>query len=85
MTRNSERPFAGQKAKQSEIAGIPTRLIVGVVVAALALWFLLANLNNVKIQFWVFTVEAPLWIALAATLLIGAVLGYLLKGRRESR
>lgn len=85
MTRNSERRFAGQKTKQSEIAGIPTRLIVGVVVAALALWFLLANLNNVKIQFWVFTVEAPLWIALAATLLIGAVLGYLFKGRRESR
>ncbi|MFF7638341.1 LapA family protein [Kitasatospora sp. NPDC008050] len=84
MTRKSDSSFAGQK-RQGDIAGIPTRLIAGVVLFALALWFLLANLNNVKIQFWVFTVTAPLWIALAATLLIGGVIGYLFKGRREGR
>ncbi|MGF1425904.1 LapA family protein [Kitasatospora sp. LaBMicrA B282] len=85
MTRNSQRPFAGQKTKQSEIGGIPTRVIAGAALLVLALWFLLANLNTVKIQFWVFTVTAPLWIALAATLLIGMVLGYLFKGRRDNR
>ncbi|MBB4921860.1 LapA family protein [Kitasatospora kifunensis] len=83
MTRKSG-SFAGQN-RQGDIAGIPTKLIVGVVLFALALWFLLANLNSVKIQFWVFTVTAPLWIALAATLLIGAVIGYLFKDRREGR
>ncbi|WP_035851547.1 LapA family protein [Kitasatospora azatica] len=84
MTKNPDSSFSGRK-RPSDIAGIPTRVVVGVVVGALALWFLLANLERVKIQFWVFTVTAPLWIALAATLLIGAVLGYLFKGRRDNR
>ncbi|MEV4615349.1 LapA family protein [Kitasatospora sp. NPDC049258] len=68
--------------KRGEIAGIPTRVIAIVVITALALWFLFANLDRVKIQFWVFTVTAPLWIALLATLLVGAALGWLAKGRR---
>ncbi|GAA1273758.1 hypothetical protein GCM10009665_71750 [Kitasatospora nipponensis] len=84
MTKNPNgSSFSGRK--KSEIAGVPTRVVVGVVVAALALWFLLANLDKVKIQFWVFTVTAPLWIALTATLAAGAVLGYLFKGRRENQ
>lgn len=84
MTKNpGSSSFSGQK--KSEIAGIPTRAVVIVAVAGLALWFLLANLNKVKIQFWVFTVTAPLWIALTATLVAGGVLGYLIKGRRDSR
>ncbi|MDH6109150.1 putative integral membrane protein [Kitasatospora sp. MAP12-15] len=82
VTKNRDSSsFAGQK-KNSEIGGIPTRVITGVVIAALVLWFLLANLNSVKIQFWLFTVTTPLWIALAGTLLVGGVVGYLLKGRR---
>jgi uncharacterized integral membrane protein len=71
--------------RRGEIAGVPTRLIGGLAIAGLALWFLLANLNRVRIQFWVYTVTAPLWIALATTLVVGFVLGYLFKGRRDSR
>ncbi|PYC85839.1 DUF1049 domain-containing protein [Streptomyces tateyamensis] len=84
MTKNPGSSFSG-KQKRSEIAGIPTNVVVGVVGAGLALWFLFANLDKVKIQFWVFTVTAPLWIALLTTLLIGAVLGYVVKGRRDMR
>ncbi|MCC9312421.1 LapA family protein [Kitasatospora sp. RB6PN24] len=83
MTRYPGRQSDGRK--KSEIAGIPTGIVVGVVTALLALWFLLANLERVRIQFWLFTVIAPLWIALAATLLIGGVLGWVLKGRRGNR
>ncbi len=72
----------GAKPK-GEIAGIPTRVLAIGALVILAVWFLLANLNKVKIQFWVFTVTAPLWIALAATLLAGGALGWLLKGRRS--
>lgn len=68
---------------KNEIAGIPTRYIGIGVIVVLAVWFLFANLERVKIQFWVFTVTAPLWIALLATLLAGAALGWLLKGRRS--
>ncbi|MEU6235655.1 LapA family protein [Kitasatospora sp. NPDC047058] len=69
-------------SKRSEIGGIPTRYIGIGVLVVLAVWFLFANLDKVKIQFWVFTVTAPLWIALMATLVAGGVLGWLLKGRR---
>ncbi|MFJ1706421.1 lipopolysaccharide assembly protein LapA domain-containing protein [Kitasatospora sp. NPDC088346] len=69
--------------KRGEIAGVPTRVIAIVVIVALAVWFLFANLERVKIQLWVFTVTAPLWIALLATLLAGAALGWLAKGRQS--
>ncbi|MFJ8046233.1 LapA family protein [Kitasatospora sp. NPDC096147] len=69
--------------KRGEIAGIPTRAIAIGAIVVLAVWFLLANLDKVKIQFWVFTVTAPLWIALLATLIAGGALGWLLKGRRS--
>lgn len=69
--------------QRNEIAGIPTRYIGIGVIVVLAVWFLFANLEKVKIQFWVFTVTCPLWIALLATLLAGTALGWLLKGRRS--
>ncbi|MFI6844129.1 LapA family protein [Kitasatospora sp. NBC_00085] len=69
-------------AKRSEIGGIPTRYIGIGVLVVLAVWFLFANLDKVRIQFWVFTVTAPLWIALLATLLAGGAVGWLMKGRR---
>ena len=68
-------------ARKSEIAGIPTRYLAIGAIVVLAVWFLFANLDRVKIQFWVFTVTAPLWIALLATLLAGGAVGWLLKGR----
>ncbi|MFI6448730.1 LapA family protein [Kitasatospora sp. NPDC050543] len=71
--------------KRSEIAGIPTRYIATVAVVVLAVWFLFANLDRVKIQFWVFTVTTPLWIALFATLVAGAAVGWLVRGRQNNR
>ncbi|WP_441248811.1 LapA family protein [Kitasatospora sp. McL0602] len=82
MTKTSDGSSAGSQRK-GEIAGIPTRVIAIGVLVILAVWFLFANLDKVKIQFWVFTVTAPLWIALLATLLAGGALGWLLKGRRS--
>ncbi|MFD7642777.1 LapA family protein [Kitasatospora sp. NPDC059795] len=67
--------------RRSEIGGVPTRWIGIGVIVVLAIWFLFANLDKVKIQFWVFTVTCPLWIALLATLIAGTALGWLLKGR----
>ncbi|MFH8380307.1 lipopolysaccharide assembly protein LapA domain-containing protein [Kitasatospora sp. NPDC018058] len=79
MTKISD---GSSRSRRSEIGGIPTRYIGIGVIVILAVWFLFANLDKVEIQFWVFTVTAPLWIALLATLVAGAVLGWLMKGRR---
>ncbi|MFF1869192.1 lipopolysaccharide assembly protein LapA domain-containing protein [Kitasatospora herbaricolor] len=81
MTKVSDGSSSAGPGK-SEIAGIPTRYLAIGAIVVLAVWFLFANLDKVKIQFWVFTVTAPLWVALLATLLAGAALGWLLKGRR---
>ena len=83
-TSDSSRTPGGGKPR-SEIAGVPTRVIAIGVLVVLAVWFLFANLEKVDIQFWVLTVSAPLWIALLATLVVGGALGWLLKGRRDSR
>ncbi|MFE7524454.1 LapA family protein [Kitasatospora sp. NPDC057542] len=80
MTKTSG---GSSRSSRGEIGGIPTRYIGIAVIVILAVWFLFANLDKVKIQFWVFTVTAPLWIALLATLIAGSVLGWLLKGRRN--
>ncbi|RKT11858.1 uncharacterized protein DUF1049 [Streptomyces sp. 1114.5] len=80
MTKTSD---GSSRTPRGEIGGIPTRYIGIGVIVILAVWFLFANLDKVKIQFWVFTVTAPLWIALLATLLAGGVLGWLLNGRRN--
>ncbi|WP_344461006.1 LapA family protein [Kitasatospora kazusensis] len=83
MTKTSDGSSSPGTRRRSEIGGIPTRVIAIGAIVILAIWFLLANLNKVKIQFWVFTVTAPLWIALLATLVAGGALGWLLKGRRS--
>ncbi|MFJ6620464.1 LapA family protein [Kitasatospora sp. NPDC091335] len=80
MTKISD---SSSRSSRGEIGGIPTRYIGIGVIVVLAVWFLFANLDKVKIQFWVFTVTAPLWIALLATLIAGVALGWLLKGRRN--
>ncbi|MDH6579717.1 LapA family protein [Kitasatospora sp. MAP5-34] len=83
MTKFSDGSSSPGTRNKGEIAGIPTRVIAIGAIVILAVWFLFANLERVKIQFWVFTVTAPLWIALLATLVAGAVLGWLFKGRRS--
>ncbi|MFH9348633.1 LapA family protein [Kitasatospora sp. NPDC017646] len=79
MTKISD---GSSRPRRSEIGGIPARYIGIGVIVILAVWFLFANLDEVRIQFWVFTVTASLWIALLATLLAGGVPGWMLKGRR---
>lgn len=83
VTKFSDGSSSPGTRNKGEIAGIPTRVIAIGAIVILAVWFLFANLERVKIQFWVFTVTAPLWIALLATLVAGAVLGWLFKGRRS--
>ena len=57
--------------------------LVGVAVAVILLaWFALANLNRVRIDFWVFHRQAPLIVVIAISGLLGALITALIMRRK---
>jgi uncharacterized integral membrane protein len=48
------------------------RLVAMGVIAVLLVWFALANLSSVKIDFWVYHATAPLIVVIAISGLLGA-------------
>jgi uncharacterized integral membrane protein len=60
------------------------RLVASGVLLALAVWFALANTQQVKIRFWVVDTRSPIVAALAIAAVFGGGIGALL-GRRFRR
>ena len=57
--------------------------LVGVAVAVVLLaWFALANLRNVRIDFWVFNRQAPLILVIVISGLLGALITALVMRRK---
>ena len=60
--------------------------MVGVAVAVILLgWFALANLNRVRIDFWVFHRQAPLILVIVISGLLGALITALIMRRRPKQ
>ena len=59
-----------------------TRLIGGIVISIIAIWFVVANTHKTSITFWVVTVTSPMWLALAGTFLAGMLASLLLTRTR---
>ncbi|MFJ8039368.1 LapA family protein [Kitasatospora sp. NPDC096147] len=80
-TNTSDRPST------VTVRGRAVRLrTIGVaVLAALAVWFIAVNTASVRIRLWIPTVTLPLWLVLAATLLVGAAIGWWAARRRAKR
>ena len=58
----------------------PSPALIGfLVIAVLALIFVLANRDDVSISFWAFQIESQTWVAIAIALVIGAILDRLLQ------
>lgn len=65
---------------------IPVKLIVGLVLIAIALVFLLQNRQTVDIRVFTTTISGPLWAALTGVLVLGLLAGFLLaRTSRSSR
>jgi uncharacterized integral membrane protein len=57
--------------------------VVGVAAAVVLLvWFALANLRDVRIDFWVFSRQAPLILVIVISGLLGALITALVMRRR---
>jgi uncharacterized integral membrane protein len=81
-------PMAKNRSATTErkVAGVPlnARTIVFVVVAVLAVWFILMNTASVKIHLWgLSTVTSPLWIVLLVLVAVGLLLGWFLRRYRD--
>ncbi|MGH3343210.1 MAG: LapA family protein [Carbonactinosporaceae bacterium] len=59
------------------------RLVVGVVLAVLAVVFVVENGTETRIRVLIPVISMPLWIALAGTLVVGFVAGFLISARRH--
>jgi uncharacterized integral membrane protein len=83
MTTDAPKPpqpprTAADKAQRS-------RMIGGIVIAVVAIWFILANTHKASITFWVVTVTSPMWLTLAGTFLGGMLTSLLLTRSRARR
>jgi hypothetical protein len=58
------------------------KTIIGLLLVALAVWFVLTNNSHTRIHLWVAWVTARLWIVLALTFAAGMLAGWLI-GRRK--
>ncbi len=58
-------------------------IVLGAVLGVLLLWFALANLQDVKIDFWVSTTRAPLIEVIVISGLLGGLVGGLVRRRRR--
>ena len=66
---------AVQQRQQTKRRRVPGKLIAGVIVFAIALWFILANRQHADIRLWVHTVSAPVWLVLLVTFVVGILVG----------
>lgn len=83
MTTDAPQPpqpprTAADKAQRS-------RMIGGIVIAVVAIWFILANTHKTSITFWVVTVTSPMWLTLAGTFLAGMLTSLLLTRSRARK
>lgn len=69
--------------RDEERGGRSTVALVGVAVAAIFfIWFALANLNKVKINFWIYDRSEPLILVILIAGVLGALIGALLMRHR---
>lgn len=60
------------------------RRILGLLVAVVAIAFILQNRDTVSTSLFVFEFRAPMWVTLLIVFLAGAAAGWLLQRRRKS-
>lgn len=74
----------GSSSRQSGF-NVSPRMIIGGILAVLAVVFVFQNTDSAKLKIIFFTVEMPRWIAFLVLLVIGAIIGYIFRRSREKK
>lgn len=84
-TEAPQPPPAPQAPRTAADKAQRSRMIGGIVIAVVAIWFILANTHKASITFWVATVTSPMWLTLAGTFLGGMLTSLLLTRTRAKK
>lgn len=76
---------SGERAPAPRSRKDTVRLVAALSVSALVALFAVLNLDEVEVNWIVGTATTPLIVVIAASVLIGAALGYLVSRRRTPR
>lgn len=87
MSSANRPPTGPPPAEGSRLADWLARpkVVLGVVLTALAVWFIAVNNEKVRIHFWLVWVTARLWIVLLCVFLGGALAAFLFSRHRGAR
>jgi uncharacterized integral membrane protein len=82
----SDLPPIGSPEPEHKASAVSEKLlnpktVAGLVIAVLAIWFIIANNVHTRVHLWVFWVSARLWVVLLGTFIAGGAAGWLLKRR----
>ena len=76
-------PSDSGDTKHSALAGFAARYWLPILLAILAAVFVGQNRSPVSVDFLWVTVTSPLWLLLTAMIVVGVVIGLLLRRRRR--
>lgn len=79
MTQSTAPPTTGATRRRR----VPVKLIVALVLIALAIVFIVQNRQHVSIYLLLWTISGPMWAALTGMLVFGVIVGLLLVRRRR--
>ena len=79
MTQSTAPPTPGTTKRRR----VPVKLIVALVLIALAIVFIVQNRQHVNIYLLLWTISGPMWSALTGMLVFGVIVGFLLVRRNR--
>ena len=73
-----------ESQESSDRSGVSPRLIAAVAIVALLVVFIIQNTRKTRIRFLIPNIDAPLWVALFVSMLLGGAVGALIARNRKN-
>ncbi|MFC7345011.1 DUF1049 domain-containing protein [Saccharopolyspora griseoalba] len=64
------------------VRAVPARVWLGLALLVVAVGFILQNRSDTRIEIFTLSISAPLWLILVVSVVVGVLIGLLLRRRR---